>query len=130
MRMVDVVETKTALDAEAVVVGRAVAALGVNDLLVLDLIGDLTADAAEWAERVHLLVGIGDAGLVLVQHHRGHQRAGRASLHAFATGDAGRLTHGVVEVEHDLGVVIAIGHADNIVDLDLAAGAHAETALD
>ena len=68
---------------------RAVAAFGIDDLLVLDLIGDLTADAAERAQRVHLLVGIGDAGLVLVQHHRRHQGAGRAGLHAFAAGDAG-----------------------------------------
>src|SRR5437879_1233961 len=130
MRVMDVVETKTALDAEAVVVGRAVAALGVDDLLVLDLIGDLTADAAERAQRVDLLVGIGDAGLVLIQHYRRHQRAGRAGLHAFAAGDAGRFPHRIVEVEHDLGAGIAIGHADDIVDLHLAAGAHAEAALD
>ena len=51
MRVMDVVETEAALDAEPVVVGRAVAAFGVNDLLVLDLIGDLAADAAERAER-------------------------------------------------------------------------------
>ena len=52
MRMMDVVEAEAALDAEPVVIGRAVAALGVDDLLVLDLIGDLAADAAERAQRV------------------------------------------------------------------------------
>ncbi len=130
MRVMDVVEAEAALDAEAVVVGGAVAALGIDHLLVLDLIGDLAADAAERAQRVDLPVGIGDAGLVLVQHHRRHQRAGRAGLHAFAAGDAGGLAHRVVEVEHDLGFVAAIGHADDVVDLHLAAGAHAQAALD
>ena len=111
-------------------IGRAVAAFRVDHLLVLDLIGNLAADAAERAERIHLPVGIGDAGLVLVQHHRRHQRAGRTGLHAFAAGDAGRFPHRVVEIEHDLGLVTAIGHADDVVDLDLAAGAHAQPALD
>ncbi len=101
MRMVDVIETKATLDAEPVVIGRAVAALGIDDLLVLDLIGDLAADAAERAQRVHLLVGVCDARLVLVEHHRRHQRAGRTGLHAFAAGDAGRLAHRIVEIEHD-----------------------------
>ncbi len=49
MRMMDVVEAEAALDAEPVVIGRAVAAFRVDHLLVLDLIGDLTADAAERA---------------------------------------------------------------------------------
>src|SRR6185503_13088607 len=31
---------------------------------------------------------------------------------------------------HDLGFVAAIGHADDVVDLHLAAGAHAQAALD
>ena len=54
VRMVDVVEAEAALDAEPIVVGRAVAALGIDHLLVLDLIGDLAADAAERAERIDL----------------------------------------------------------------------------
>ena len=40
------------------------------------------------------------------------------------------LPIGIVEVEHDLGFVAAIGHADDVVDLHLAAGAHAQAALD
>ena len=130
MRVMDVVEAEAALDAEPVVIGRAVAALGIDHLLVLDLIGDLAADAAIRAQRVDLAVGIGDAGLLLVEHHRRHQRAGRAGLHAFAAGDAGGLAHRIVEVEHDLRTVTAIGHADDVVDLHLAAGAHAQAALD
>ena len=130
MRMMDIVEAEAALDAEPVVVGGSVAALGIDHLLVLDLIGDLTADAAERAQRVHLPVRIGDAGLVLVEHHGRHQRAGRTGLHAFAAGHTGRLAHRIVEIEHDLGLVTAIGHADHVVDLNLAAGAHAQAALD
>ena len=87
--MMDVVKTKTALDAEPVVIGRAIAAFGIDDFLVLDLIGDLAADAAERTERVDLPVGIGDARLLVVEHDGRHQRAGRTGLHALATGDAG-----------------------------------------
>jgi len=50
MGMMDVVKSKPPLDAEPVVIGRAVAAFGVDDLLVLHFIGDLTADAAERAQ--------------------------------------------------------------------------------
>src|SRR3984957_9693797 len=130
MGMMDVIKSKPSLDAEPVVIGRAVAAFGVDDLLVLDLISDLTADAAERAQRVDLPIRIGDPGLVLIEHHRGHQRTGRTSLHAFATGHTGRFPHRVVEIKHDLGVMIAIGHADHIIDLHFAAGAHAQATLD
>ena len=58
MRVVHIVEAEAALDAEAVVVRRTVPALGVDDLVVLDLIGDLAADAAEGAQRIDLPVGI------------------------------------------------------------------------
>src|ERR1700722_19622892 len=128
--VMDVVETKAAFDAKSVVVSRAIAAFSVDDLLVLDFVGDLAADAAIRAKRIDLAVRIGDAGLVLVKHHRWHQRAGRASLDAFAAGHAGRFPHRIVKVEHDLGAMIAVGHADDVVDLHLAAGAHAEAALD
>ena len=128
--MMDVVEAEAALDAETIVIGRAIAALGVDDLLVLDFVGDLAPNATERTQRIDFAVGVDDPGLVLVQHHRGHQRAGRAGLHALAAGHAGRLAHRVVEVEHDLGLVAAIGHADDVVDLHLTASAHAQAALD
>src|ERR1700722_517391 len=130
VRVMDVVEAEAAFDAESVVVGRAVAALGIDHLLVLDLIGDLTAHATVRAQRVDLLVRIGDASLVLIEHHRGHQRAGRTGLDAFAAGDTSGFSHRVVEVEYDLGTVIAVRHADDVVHLHLAAGAHAQPALD
>ena len=77
-----------------------------------------------------LAVGEFGADVVLVDQGRRHQRAGRAGLHAFAAGDAGRIAHRVVEVEHDLFAMAAAGHADHVIDLHFAAGADAEIALD
>ena len=120
-----VVEAVAALDAQPLVVGRAVAAVDEEDLVVLDVVGQLAADAAIRAERLHLLVGDRERDLA-----RRHQRAGRAGLHALAAGDAGRRAHRVVHVEDDLGLVAAKGQADHVVDLLVAAGAHAARALD
>ena len=100
LRVVRVVEAVAALDAQAAVVGRAVAAVDVEDLVVLDVVGQLAADAAVRAHRVDLLVGHGAAPTLA----RRHQRAGRAGLHALAAGDAGGRAHRVVHVEHDLRV--------------------------
>ncbi len=130
LRIVHVVEAEPALDAEALVVRRPVLAGDVEQLVVLDLIGELAADAAIGAHRVDLAVGVGGADVVLVDEGRRHQRAGRAGLDAFAAGDAGRVPHRIVEVEHDLLGVAAAGHADDVVDLHLAAGADAQVALD
>src|SRR5207249_192748 len=44
--------------------------------------------------------------------------------------DTGRLAHRIVEIEHDLRMPAAEREADDIVDLLLAAGAHAARALD
>ena len=95
-------------------------------------IGELAADAAIGADAVDLAFG----GVRHVEHARLvdeallHQRAGRAGLHALAAGDAGRGAHRVVEVEDDLLEMPARRHADDVVDLDLAAGADAEIAVD
>ena len=59
--VVDVVEAEAALDAEPVVVGRPVLALDRDDAVVLDLVGELAADAAIGADAVDLAVGrVGD----------------------------------------------------------------------
>ena len=102
LRVGDVVEAEAALDAEPVLVGRAVLAGDGDELVVLDLVGELAADAAIRADAVDLAVGLAGEDVVLVDQRRRHQRAGRAGLHAFAAGDAGRGAHRVVEVEHDL----------------------------
>ena len=52
MRMAHVVEAEAALDAEPVLVRRAVAAADVEQLVVLDVVGELAADAAIGAHAV------------------------------------------------------------------------------
>src|SRR5580692_7764520 len=128
--MVYVIEAETAFDAKPILIGRAVLADHRDDLVVLDLIGELAADAAIGTDAVDGAVGLAFVDVILIHHGGRHQRAGRAGLHAFAAGDAGRGAHRVVEVEHDLLEMAAAGHADDVVDLDLAAGADAEIALD
>ncbi len=111
-------------------VGRAVLALDRDDAVVADLVGQLAADAAIGAHTVDFAVGRVGVDAVGIDQGRRHQRAGRAGLHAFAAGDAGAAAHRIVEVEHDLFMMAARRHADHVVDLDLAAGAHAQIALD
>src|ERR1700716_276239 len=123
LRVADIVEAEPALDAQAVLVGRAVLAAHVSELVVLDVVGELAADAAIGADAVDRAVGLAGIDVFLVHHGGRHQRPGRAGLHAFAAGDAGRDTHRIVEVEHDLLGVPAARHADDVVDLHLAAGA-------
>ena len=125
LRVVRVVEAVAPLDAQAALVGRAIAALDEEDLVVLDVVGQLAADAAIRAHRLDLPVGHAQCRVA-----RGHQRAGRAGLHTFAAGHAGRRAHRVVHVENDLRVLAAEGQADDVVDLLVAAGAQAARALD
>src|SRR5207302_6939714 len=121
---------EAALDAEPVVVGRPVLALDRDDPVVLHLEDQLAADAAIGADALDLAVGGVGVSAVVVDEARRHQRARRTGLHAFAAGDAGRIPHRVVEIEDDLFVVAAPGHADHVVDLDLAARPNAQIALD
>src|SRR5206468_498954 len=51
LRVGHIVEAEAALDAEPLLVGRAVLALDGDDLVVLDLISELAADAAIRADR-------------------------------------------------------------------------------
>ncbi len=100
--MVDIVEPKPPLDAKAFFVCGAITTLYLLNLPAPQVIGDLAADAAEWADAVNRLVGLRNTDAVLVDHSRWQKRAGGAGLDAFAAGHAGRLTHGVVKVEDDL----------------------------
>jgi hypothetical protein len=130
VRVGDVVEAEAALHAQAIVVRRPVAAFRGHDALALHRIGDLAADAAIGAERIDLTIRPKVTALVVVEVSGRHQRAGGAGLHAFPAGHAGGLAHGVVEIEHHFRGRIAEGHADHVVDLHLAAAAHAQAALD
>ena len=129
--VVGVVEAEAALDAQAVLVGRAVAALDEEDALVPDVVGELAAHAAVGAHRIHLALGAGRvAAAVRVDQAGRHQRARGAGLHALAAGHAAAVAHRVVEVEHDRRARAAVGEADDVVHLHLAAGAHAQAAGD
>ena len=125
LRMAHVVEAEAPLHAQPLVVGETVAALDADDRVVLDVVGELAADAAIRAHRRHLALDRHEIGVL-----RRRERAGGAGLHAFAAGHAGRLAHRVAQVEHDLRVPAAKRVADDVVDLLLAAGAHAARALD
>ena len=57
LRMVDIVESEAALDAQPVEVGRPLPAVDLKELVVLDVVGDLAADAAIGADAVDLAVG-------------------------------------------------------------------------
>ena len=126
----DVIEAEAALDAEPLLVRRAVAAIDIEQLIILDLVGELAADAAIGADAIDFAVGSYRQHAGLVDQRLFHQGAGRAGLDAFAAGNASAVAHRIVEIENDLGVGIARRHADHVIDLDLAAGADAEIAFD
>src|SRR5690606_4969429 len=113
------------LDAQAALVGRAVAPIDGDDPAASHLVVDLAADATERTDRGHHPVDP-----LRAEQGLGHQGAGGAGLHAFAAGDAGALAHRVLQVEHDAAVGAATGIADHVVDLRLATGPHAAGALD
>ena len=69
-------------------IGGTVATLDMDDAIVLDVIGQLAADAAIWTDRGHGLIRHDEIGIV-----RRGKRAGRTRLHAFAAGYARRLAH-------------------------------------
>ena len=125
VRVRDVVEAEAALHAQPLVIRRAVAALDADDLVVVHVIGELAADAAV---RAHRMRPCGRSARGTLPSPARARRWAR--LHAFAAGDARRRAHRVVEVEHDLRVAAAERVADDVVDLLLAARAHAARALD
>src|SRR6478736_8940627 len=131
LRILHIVEAKSAFDAQAILIGVAVATLDEGDCVVLDLITDLAADTAIWADRMNLAINLAAAMLGdWIDDRFRHERAGGTGLHAFSAGDASGQPHGIVEVEHRLGGDIAKGHSDHVIDLDLAAGTHAEPTVD
>jgi len=123
--VVRVIEAVAALHAQAIVIRWSVAPVDADDGVVLDVVGQLAADAAVRADRINLLVGHNLVGLL-----RRRQRTGRTGLHALTTGDTGGCAHRVVEIEHDFRLTATKRVADHVVVLFLAAGAHAARALD
>jgi hypothetical protein len=106
-------------------VRRSVAPFHIENAVILDVVGELAADAAIRAQRIHRFVGDRQRDIA-----RRHQRAGGTGLHALPATHAGGGAHRVVHVEHDLRVLAARGQADDIVGLLITAGAHAACALD
>ena len=123
--MVHEIEAVTSLDAQAALVGRAVPAFHVLYMVVLYVERQQATYAAVRADGIDLFIRFHQA------HVPGwHQGAGGARLHALAAGHAGALSHQVVHVEYDFGVLAAPGITDDVVHLLLPAGAHATGTLD
>ena len=126
-----VVVTKAPFYAQPVLIGRAIATFHIEDLVVLDMVGELAAHPAVGTHRVDLTVSHGRITVALFVDQGGrHQGASGASLNALATGHASAIAHWVVEIKHDLGRRAAVRQADNVVDLHLAASAYTQIALD
>src|SRR3989338_282955 len=120
-----VVKAVAALDAQPVVIGRAVTPGDADDLVVFYMVSELAAHAAERAAGIHAFIGLDQSGAVA----RG-QGTGGASLHAFAAGDAGRVAHGVALIKDNFRMAATESVTDHVVDLDFAAGAHTTRTLD
>ena len=124
LRTGGIVKTKAAFDAQAAVIGRAVASVYTDDDVVFDVVGQQATDAAKRADRVHFFV------YHLAAHLRlGHERTGGAGLHTFAASHASAVAHGVVQIKYDFAVRAAHGVADHVVHLLFATGTHAAVAL-
>ena len=101
-----------------------------QDLVILDMQPNLTADAAIGAQRVYMAVGLGVLHASVVHHAFLDQRSGRADLHTFTTRHTGTVAHRVVEIESDFGIGASKRHPDHIIDLHLTACPHTEIAVD
>ncbi len=123
--MSNVVKAIATLDAEPTVIRRSVPTFDGEDLVVLDVVCDLTTNPAVRANTVDLSIDhfLAEAG-------GRHQGPGRAGLNALATAHARAVTHRVIEVEDDLGVMTSLGHADDVIDLNLPAGPDTKVAVD
>ena len=119
-----VVGSVTAFDAQATMIGRAIAAFHFNDRIVLYLVGDLAADAAKGAQRIDFFRRLLQRRAVTRR-----QSAGRTRLHTFAAADAGRIAHGIVKIEDDFAVTAASGKTDYAIHLLFATGTRAAAAL-
>ena len=126
-----VVPAVAPLDAQAALRAGLVAAFSKSDRapLPVHVVGEGAADAAVGTHAVHRVQFAarpdGDVPDRLVG-----QRTGRARGDTLAAGDARRVAHRVVEVEGDPGGVALAAAADDVVALDVVAGADAAVAQD
>ena len=129
LRRGGVVPAVPALHAQAALRAGLVATLGVGDRAALGVhvVGQGAADAAVRADAVHLLQLGARPDRDVVDRLVG-QRAGRARRDALTAGDAGRLAHGVVQVERDAGRCALAAAPYDVVALDVVAGPDAPVA--
>ena len=120
-----IVKTKAAFDAQAAMVGRAVATIYADDDIVFDVVSQQATDAAKRTHRIYFFVHHLRAHLRL-----GHQRARGAGLHTFAASNTAAVAHWIVQIKDDFTVRAAHSVADDIVHLFFAASTHAAIALD
>mmetsp|Transcript_22998 Transcript_22998/g.38834 ORF Transcript_22998/g.38834 Transcript_22998/m.38834 type:complete len:682 (+) Transcript_22998:1800-3845(+) len=124
--MVDIIKAKAALDAKPPLVRRAIDAFDIFDAAVLHLQRNLATHATERANALNFAIeirAVANQGLI---HNRGrHQRPGWTGLHTFAAGHTGAFTHRVSHIKGRIAVMAPSRHANHVIDLNLAAGAHA-----
>src|SRR5262249_58679843 len=87
LRILHIIEAKSAFDAQSILIGVAVATLDEGDCVVLDLIAYLAADTTIWADRVNLAIHLAAAMLGDgIDNRFWHERAGGTGLHTFSAG--------------------------------------------
>ena len=129
--MMDVVEAKAPFDAKTIFIRRTFDAIDIFDLAVLHLERQLAPNTAIRTDAFDFFVEVrAITGLRVIQNVGGHERARRTGLNAFTAGHATGRAHGIVLIEDDFGLPAPEGHADHVVDLNFAASANAEIALD
>ena len=126
--MAHVIKPKSAFHAQAVLVSGAVAPFHIGQGIVVNMVRQLAAHPAVGAHGIHLSLALRIALTCGIDHGGGHQRAGGARLHALAAAHAGALAHRIGKIKYHGGGSTPLRHADDIVTLHLAAGAHAQVA--
>ena len=76
VRMMHVIQAKPSFDAQALLVRRPASAAHIEKLVILDVIGELTAHPAVRTHAVHAAVGHRRAPVLRVHQRGGHQRPG------------------------------------------------------
>ena len=120
----DVVKTKAALHAQTTVISWAITTIHAHNLFILNVIGDLATNAAEWTNGIYFSVNSLGTNMGFW-----HQRTGRASLYTLTTGNTGTQTHRVTEIKYDLAMSTAHCIADDIIHLLFSASSNATIAL-
>ena len=130
MIVVNIVKSEPAFDAEASFIGRAIDPFDIFYAIAFDLEADLTAHTAEGADALDFMIKIfAVSDLVFIGDCGWQECACGAGLYAFSAGHAAAFTHGVCHIKGRIGIMPPARHADDVIDLNFAAGAHAEAAL-